>query len=662
MPKYKDKNGKIINLGSEIAQGGEGIVYNYNADKSLVAKIYKKDKRSSRKGKKIELMSKLYDKDIAKFSAWVKEVIYENQKPVGFLMEKISDYKEIHLLYGRNEDRQKYFPNAEWKFLVHAALNTARAVGTLHDKGIVIGDINQSNILVNDRAEIKLIDCDSYQIKYKDSTYICEVGVPEFTSPELQGCSFKTITRNQNHDCFGLAVMIFKILLLAKHPYSGCNAPSEIENAIKGNYFCYSKKYKYQTPVYSALVKYLLNDEIIDLFERAFCNSKSRPTAKEWIKVLEKFENSDVISCTVNNKHYYNKKSKKCVWCELEKKGINHFGQIKPNNVLKNIKSNTKRKSKKKTKQNNITSKKQMPTVTATTGTKINTANQTICHNCSAYYPSILNLCPYCGCDTTLSFNEICPVCGNLYSDSLEVCPTCGYTPTGTTTTTCSVCGNFYASYLTNDCPICGGGVNLNTFNNSTYSTKSSSYSKSTQKPVVNTNTTTTNSTNNTQSSGQTLSTAEDVKNVVLFLIVVCILMMILIPNLVNESKKEDARTYRQNNTYERNNYYDNSVKEAVVEPTYKEEPVYNPEPVHEEQQSSETKPVQQVQPPQNTTNQKQANKDINVQNTRQAVNTNKTTSTQTSEHKKTEKPNTPQKPKIDIEKETKNIDEYLFE
>ena len=379
MATYTDENGKVITLGKQIAQGGEGTVYNCSTSSRLVAKIYRKDKLSKKKGEKLEAMCSLYDQEIANFSAWVKKVIYENGKPVGFLMEKITQYKEIHLLYGTNADRQKYFPNAEWKFMVHAALNLAIAVDTLHERGIVIGDINQSNILVNDKAEIKLIDCDSYQVEHNGKRFICEVGVPEYTSPELQGCSFKKVVRNQNHDYFGLAVMIFKILFFAKHPYSGCNAPSEIENAITGNYFCYARNYAYDTPIYSALVKTLLNDKLKDLFERAFCDSTSRPTAKEWISALEEFEKNDITVCSGDNIHFFNKNSNKCIWCALKQNGLDYFEQAPA--------------------QNNTTSKSKTTSTnkTKSTTTTTNQSNTITCSNCGYTYQNINNTCPVCG-------------------------------------------------------------------------------------------------------------------------------------------------------------------------------------------------------------------------------------------------------------------------
>lgn len=392
---YTDENGKVINLGKKIAQGGEGTVYNCSTSSRLVAKIYNQNKLSPKKAQKLEVMCNLYDNEIAKFSAWVKTVIYENGNAVGFLMEKITQYEEIHLLYGTTDDRQKYFPNAEWKFMVHAALNLAIAVDTLHQKGIVIGDINQSNILVNDQAEIKLIDCDSYQVEHNGKTYICEVGVPEYTSPELQGCSFKNVIRDQNHDCFGLAVMIFKILFFAKHPYSGCNAPSEIENAIKGDYFCYARNYGYKTPIYSPMVRTLLNDELQDLFERAFCNSKSRPTADEWVKALEKFEKDDVIKCSGNNSHFYNKNSNQCIWCALEKSGLHYF-----DNAPAPVNPPSKTKSKSSRNLSYIT-----------------------CSSCGYKYQNINNTCPVCGYNPNLANSTSTTYSGSVVNYALQNAP-----------------------------------------------------------------------------------------------------------------------------------------------------------------------------------------------------------------------------------------------
>lgn len=319
---YNDSSGNPILLGSEIAQGGEGIVYHVQGNPNIVAKLYKPKVLNKKSvADKIKATCAIYDKNIAQFAAMPQMVIYSGNKVRGFIMEKISNFKEIHLLYG-TKDRKKYFPNADWGFMVHAALNFASAVESLHNKGIVIGDINQSNIMVNQQAMIKFIDCDSYQIDYQGKTYLCEVGVPEYTSPELQGRSFHGVQRSTNHDGFGLAVIIFKILMLGRHPFSGKGAPPEIENSIKQGCFCYSRTYYQKTVFYSDLYS-TLSDELKNLFEQAF-TSTIRPSASDWVNALDNFE-KQLGQCSTNSSHKFNKNFGRCVWCDFEKSNFVPF-------------------------------------------------------------------------------------------------------------------------------------------------------------------------------------------------------------------------------------------------------------------------------------------------------------------------------------------------
>ena len=53
------------------------------------------------------------------------------------------------------------------------------------------------------------------------SYYRCPVGKPEFTPPELQGRLFAHLDRAPEHDLFGLAVLIFQLLMEGTHPFAG---------------------------------------------------------------------------------------------------------------------------------------------------------------------------------------------------------------------------------------------------------------------------------------------------------------------------------------------------------------------------------------------------------------------------------------------------------
>ena len=61
----------------------------------------------------------------------------------------------------------------------------------LHERGYVVGDVNESNILVNRGALVTLIDTDSFQVRSAEQVYRCRVGKPEYTPPELQRAALR---------------------------------------------------------------------------------------------------------------------------------------------------------------------------------------------------------------------------------------------------------------------------------------------------------------------------------------------------------------------------------------------------------------------------------------------------------------------------------------
>ena len=105
-------------------------------------------------------------------------------------MPKVVGFKEIHLLYGP-QSRRREFPQADWQYLLHVAMNCAAAFDAVHERGSLVADVNAGNVLVSPaNATIRLIDCDSFQISANGKLLLCEVGVPEYTPPELRACLF----------------------------------------------------------------------------------------------------------------------------------------------------------------------------------------------------------------------------------------------------------------------------------------------------------------------------------------------------------------------------------------------------------------------------------------------------------------------------------------
>lgn len=331
MSQFIDQNGNRIGLGRKLGAGGEATAYEVDRDPKLVIKIYH-EPAEALKADKLSAMAGVARADLLKFAAWPQAIVRENASgPVrGVVMPRVEGV-EIHTLYTPTNRKQK-FPKADWRFLVRTAFNFAAAVQTLHRYGIVIGDINQGNSLVDENALVHFIDCDSFQIKSANRTFRCEVGVPHFTPPELQNSRFSEVDRQVNHDCFGLAVMVFHLLYAGRHPFVGRYSGAgdlTVEQAIEQHRFAFGRNRRQflMEPPPNCPVLEDTSPQIVELFERAFSPqaavSRSRPQAADWTQALRSFEAS-LVQCRDDPGHYY-ARGNSCPWCRIAKGGGPNF-------------------------------------------------------------------------------------------------------------------------------------------------------------------------------------------------------------------------------------------------------------------------------------------------------------------------------------------------
>ncbi|MCL4508429.1 MAG: hypothetical protein M1296_02755 [Chloroflexi bacterium] len=320
-----DSAGRTVVLTDVIGRGGEGAVYTVRGQSHLVAKLYHHDPNPVRM-RKLQAMVRLQDERLIRLAAWPLDTLHLTRggSVQGFVMPGIQDHKAIHLLYGPKSRKQE-FPEASWHFLIHAANNLARAFAKLHELGIVIGDVNHGNVLVSPRATVMLIDCDSFQVIEDVQVYPCDVGVSTHTPPELQGHSLHGVVRTVNHDNFGLAVLIFQLLFMGRHPYSGQAASRELltlEQAIQRHCFVYGRSataLQLQAPPGTARLD-ILPASFGALFERAFSSQAAvagRPSARDWTAALSTLE-SQLEQCTSNAYHQYPSPLRSCPWCALD--------------------------------------------------------------------------------------------------------------------------------------------------------------------------------------------------------------------------------------------------------------------------------------------------------------------------------------------------------
>lgn len=329
-----DKGQSIRLLNPLTRAGGEGQVFEIAGTTAFVAKVYHQPAEPL---KATKLRSQVQTAQVAlqAIAAWPTDLLVEdsNRNLVrGVLMPRMSG-KEIHLLYGPGT-RSLEFPKAGWDFLIHVAMNCAAAFQTLHEHSVVMADVNEGNLLVNETdGRVGLIDCDSYQIRNGTAQFTCDVGVPMWTPPELQGRNFRGLARTPNHDLFGLAVLIFRLLFMGRHPFAGIPVgrdQMEVDQAIKHRLFAFSPQVwsrGVKQPPHSLPLE-ALPEQIRRLFERAFLDSSmspnARPTGREWAQELKVLLASLKQGCLDPGHKYWNG-LKACPWCSITNAGGPNF-------------------------------------------------------------------------------------------------------------------------------------------------------------------------------------------------------------------------------------------------------------------------------------------------------------------------------------------------
>jgi serine/threonine protein kinase len=332
--KYRDQQIEL-DINNPIKQGGQGKIYEIANLPESLAKIYTKP-MDSELIEKLQIMIENPPKDEMRekghiMIAWPTDILLNNEKkPIGFIMPKITNSKTLYHVYHPGTRKEKA-PRFNWLYLHTTALNVAIAVEAIHHKGYVIGDLKTDNILVKGNGLVSLIDTDSFQVYYPptNNIYYCTVGSELFTPPELIGKDLRYFKREEYHDRFGLAVIIY-LLLFGYDPYQGKQKNgTEIEDSsvlVRNGYWLYGKNTPLSPASYSHPLK-ILYPELQELFHDCFTkgheNPLLRPTATKWKNCLRSAI-KELKECSKNKNHYYHGgDGGSCYWCARKNK-FNH--------------------------------------------------------------------------------------------------------------------------------------------------------------------------------------------------------------------------------------------------------------------------------------------------------------------------------------------------
>jgi serine/threonine protein kinase len=328
--KYQSTGQTVfIDASLKIGSGGEGTVYEAPHNPSLAAKIYARHDSSNERSRKLKVMLEHAPLDPTKQQghvsiAWPSDIILSadgSDTVVGYLMPRIKEVLPISHYYDVTIRHLKC-PLFRYDYLFRTATNLASAVKALHESGYVIGDVNESNIMVTERAMVTLIDTDSFQVTDPDdgSVYRCPVWSAAFTPPELQNKDVSRIDRSPSNDMFGIAVLFFQLLMEGTRPFAGIfsDDPPDYDTSIANGYFPYGRNPKNLPPTTAPPFDMLpdtIRELFVQCFEDGYKNPASRPDAQTWFKALKASESLMVV-CAANDQHRYFGHQKVCPWCE----------------------------------------------------------------------------------------------------------------------------------------------------------------------------------------------------------------------------------------------------------------------------------------------------------------------------------------------------------
>ena len=293
--RVRTPDGREYILTGIIARGRKSIVYETESggkSGEYAAKIYMPEFCTVRQSEKLRLIVSLGLK--CKGICFPVEVLQnERGEFCGCLMPR-ADGGSIEELFCTAPEFARRFPDWKKTDMVLLTMNILDRIKYLHDNGVIIGNLVPENIMFMSTEEIYFIDADSWQ--YRE--FPCPEGNVYFTPPELQGKDFRTFLRTAGNENFGVAVLVFMLMMQGLPPYASFERDLP-EEEIKAGRFPYTvgefkaiKNYKAPSmdarKIWSHLVRQLKDTFMQTFHEKGNHNTeKTRYPVGQWIKDLD---------------------------------------------------------------------------------------------------------------------------------------------------------------------------------------------------------------------------------------------------------------------------------------------------------------------------------------------------------------------------------------
>ncbi len=334
---------KPVDVHEELGSGDEGFVLAVTGTDDVCLKVYP-DLRPDAV-ERIEAMvamgpplDPLGDNEDHYHLTWPLAAVYDGGGSVmGFVQPRLDD---SHAALTRLIDphrRREVLADPTWRQLAKVAARIALLMDRLHRRGIVVGDVSDSNFWVSPTGHVTVIDCDSMQFRDPRSGRWFEATrfTERYAAPELLARNGAGATPRS--DAFALALLLCELLMEGQHPFEGWPAAANGDASIRDNILNQRNRISHAErlrPLHEEMPSDVLPPELVVLASHCFGlghgDPDQRPVPGDWYDALDK-ASYQVQGCEVSDRHLYQRARPACIWCERRDGGIgDHFPPSRP--------------------------------------------------------------------------------------------------------------------------------------------------------------------------------------------------------------------------------------------------------------------------------------------------------------------------------------------
>lgn len=298
------KRWKVLETGSELGRGQEGTVHKVLSEPGTVVKVFKADPSllAEERAEKLELFVRHppYNppnpSDGHRKFAWPERVLFNGAgQCVGYAMPCVPCGEPLDtFIYPKDG----VLPERELRVALAREVASIVAEVHHHELSMRLGDVSPANFLADRKGRVSVIDIDSAEIQSPGDgrIYLCPTRTSEYTAPELIGRDLSTMLRTEEHDLFGLAVLIYQLLADGWHPFAVRHGRSVELRIVAGDcpQITGGAGRPPEAPPFGGGPDFDIGDELRSLLERAFvaghAEPRLRPRAAEWNRPLLRYE------------------------------------------------------------------------------------------------------------------------------------------------------------------------------------------------------------------------------------------------------------------------------------------------------------------------------------------------------------------------------------